>query len=114
MITAQRCIAQVRNYLNDPMPTPRWSNDTLLMFLNQSLGDIFVMRPDLMVDETGETVTDAKFETVNEGTVFLHEKYEAAIALGCAARALELDNNDTNNIAIAASWRAMARAETAK
>jgi hypothetical protein len=114
MITASGCIQQTRDHLNDTAIPYRWDDGQLLTFLNHALADIFRDRPDLMIDDTGKCVTDATFETVATGSVFLNERYAAALALGCTARAFELDNSDTANLALADRFFARARAELMK
>ena len=115
MIAAADCIALAREYLNDKTQgSYRWGDALLLSFLNQALTDLFRDRPDLMMDETGKCVTDASFDAVEGGAVFLDEKYAGALSLGCAARALELDNSDTANTALADRLLARARSEWMK
>jgi len=113
MILAADCIRLVRNHLNDPIEPYRWGDEKLLPLLNQSLDDLFLERPDLRLDSEGKFVGDARFESVG-GSVFLDVKYEAAIALGCTARALEFDNSDTANLALADRFLARAKMERMK
>ena len=113
MIAVADCIKLAREHLNDKVAPYRWGDDVLLPFLDHALSDLFRERADLMVDGTGKVVTDAKFGTVG-GEIFLDEKYAAALALGCAARALELDNSDTANLALADRLLARARLEWMK
>ena len=114
MIKASDCIKLARDHLNDAQEPHRWGDSQLLAYLNQSLGDAFRDRPDLMVDGAGKCVTGAKFETAETGEVFLDGKYAAALALGCAARAFELDNSDTANLSLADRLFARASMELRK
>lgn len=113
MILAADCLKLVRDNLNDSIEPYRWSDGKLLAFLNQSLDDLFLERPDLRLDGEGKFVGDARFESVG-GSIFLNKKYEAAIALGCTARAFELDNSDTANLALADRFLARAKMERMK
>ena len=113
MIAAADCIRLVRDLLNDSNEPYRWSDAKLLPLLNQSLDDLFLERPDLRLDSEGTFVGEARFESVG-GTVFLDVKYEAAVALGCAARAFEFDNSDTANLALADRFLARAKMERMK
>jgi len=100
MIHCETCLARARGLLNDENAGAyRWGNEVLLGFMNSSLDDFFARRPDLLVKPDGSNATGGEMFFANDGgTVdFLPQKYADAIAYGCAARALEQDNNDTAN-----------------
>ena len=100
MIACETCLARARGLLNDENAGAyRWSNEVLLAFLNASLDDFFVRRPDLLVKPVGVNATTGEtcFDTDGGAVDFLPRKYADAIAYGCAARALEQDNSDTAN-----------------
>ena len=100
MIIAETCLSRARGLLNDTVGGAyRWDDAELLVFLNASLDDFFAHRSDCLLKPDGTLATEEEKRFDADGGMidFLADKYAEAIAYGCAARALELDNNDTAN-----------------
>ena len=95
---ASAIINRARLMLADTVVTYRWSDVTLLIYVNDAVDELTNRRPDLVMDdaEVIKALTDVAATTE---TIDLPASTTEAMAHYVAYRALETDDADTVNLA---------------
>ena len=114
MILRNACLARVRVLLNDnDAGAQRWPDAELHGYMDAALDEFFKLRNDWTVKPDGETATDGDMRFTpgpsGDWVDFVPERYADGVSYGCAARAMETDNADTENARRAAEFFARSR-----
>jgi hypothetical protein len=100
-MTAAEVITLSRDWLKDTIATYRWSDATLLGYLNDTIRDVFRRRPDLRLATDGTLNAAFTNMTATSDTAPLGYDFKEILAHGVTYRGYQRDSADTENANLA-------------
>lgn len=107
---ASDVIDAARVNLQDPVATYRWSDAIMIDFLNRGIRDVRKRRPDSILDSDAELVSWTAV-TATSDTLIVDDVFLSFLIYYTTARALEIDSDDTENLARAQRFDQLAEQE---